>query len=140
MMARHTLRGRVGAQETKRLIVDDGILTQGHKVVAFHVWSIGLGTGDDPECILGKDSDMNSEWDASDNRQIGWAAQTTTATTRMMQFELIDPDHIIINDLYIYNRSATDPANYMVLIEPVTLSDDEAVLQLIKERSQDDLR
>jgi hypothetical protein len=30
--------------------------------------------------------------------------------------------------------------NYLIVIEPVNLSDDEAVLQLIKERSQNDLR
>ena len=139
-MARHTLRGRVAAQETKRLIVDDGQLNVGHRVVGFVVWATGISSSEDPECILGKSSDMNSEWDASDNRQIGWAGQTTSSTSRIMGFNLLDPDNIVIQDLFIYNRADTEEANYLVVVEPVSLTDDEAVLQLIKERGQDDIR
>ncbi len=136
-MRSRTLRGRVTAQETKRLIVDDGMFNHGMKVKEFHVWAISQASNEDPVCILGLDSDMNGEWDASDNRQIGWAAQTTSASSRIAQFNLIDPDHIVIQDLYIYNFSDTEEANYMVVLEPVMLTDDEAILQLIKERSQD---
>lgn len=138
-MARHTLRGRVNPLETKRLILDDGMLNSGHRVTEFHVWAISQASGDDPQCTLGLQANMGGDWDASDNRQIGWASQTTTATTREMKFNLVDPDHIVIRDLFIYNFS-NDAANYLIVIEPVTLNDDEAVLQLIKERSQDDLR
>ena len=134
-----TLRGRVNGTAVKRLIVDDGRLNHGYKVTAFHVWATSIASGDDPACSLGLDFDMNGSWDASDNRQIAWAGQTTTSTTRMMQFDLIDPDHIVIMDLYINNFSIAE-ANYLVILEPVELTDDEAILSLIKERSQDDLR
>jgi hypothetical protein len=125
--------------ETKRLILDDGMLTSGHRITEFHVWAVSQASGDDPGCILGLQANMGGDFDASDNRQIGWASQTTTATTREMKFSLIDPDHIIIRDLFIQNIS-NDLANYLVVIEPVSLNNDQAVLQLIKERSQDDLR
>jgi hypothetical protein len=134
-----TLRGRVAAGETKRLIVDDGRLNHGMKVKEFHVWAISKASSDDPECSLGLDYDMSPNWDASDNRQIAWAGMTTTVTTRLMDFSLIDPDHIVIQDLWIQNFGS-DPANYLVLLEPVELTDDQAILSLIKERSQDDLR
>lgn len=138
-MKTRTLRGRVDAQTVKRLIVDDGQFNNGMKVKEFYVWAISQASGDDPGCSLGLDYDLGSSWDASDNRQIAWSGQTTTATTRMMQFSLIDPDHIVITDLYINNFSTVE-ANYLVILEPVTLTDDQAVLALIKERSQDDLR
>ena len=134
-MKRHTLRGRVEAGEVKRLIVDDGRLTHAMKVDEFHVWAISLASGDDPECSLGLNYDLGPNWDASDNRQIAWAAQTTTATTRMMTFELVDKDHLVNQDLYINNFSA-HPANYLITLTAVTLSDDEAILTLIKEASQ----
>jgi hypothetical protein len=134
-----TLRGRVDASETKRLIVDDGRLNHGMRVKEFHVWAISKGSGDDPECSLGLDYDMSANWDASDNRQIAWAGQTTTAGSRLMQFSLIDPDHVVIMDLYIQNFGS-DVANYLIILEPVELTDDQAILTLIKERSQDDLR
>jgi hypothetical protein len=138
-MKRRTLRGRVGATEVKRLIVDDGRLNHGYKVTAFHVWASSQSSGNDPEASLGLDYDMDGSWNASDNRQIAWAGQTTTSTTRMMQFDLIDPDHVVIMDLYINNFSSVE-ANYLVILEPVELTDDQAILSLIKERSQDDLR
>ena len=134
-----TLRGRVDGLQTKRLIVDDGRLNHGMRVKEFHVWAPSVAGSTDVECALGLDYDMAAEQDASDNRQIGWAAQTTSATSRVMQFSLLDPDHIVINDLYINNFS-DDEANYLVILEPVELTDDQAILALIKERSQDDLR
>ncbi len=138
-MKLRTLRGRVAAITVKRLIVDDGRLNHGMKVKEFHVWAPSVAGSTDVECALGLDYDMAGDQDASDNRQIGWAAQTTSATSRVMQFSILDPDHIVINDLYINNFS-DDEANYLVILEPVVLSDDEAILTLIKERSQDDLR
>lgn len=138
-MSRHTLRGRVDAGDTLRLIIDDGMLNQGHKVVEFHVWAQSIASGDDPACVLAKSYDANPSWDASDNRQIGWAGQTTTNTTRMMQFDLLDPDAIVVQDLFLINIGTT-VANYLVVIEPIHLTDDQAVMQLIKERSQDDIR
>jgi hypothetical protein len=137
-----TLRGRVDALTVKRLIVDDGQFNHGMKVKEFHLWATSHGGSRDVEASLGLDFDLGATWDASDNRQIAWAAQTNSAAAGSegsFQFSLIDPDHIVIKDLYINNFGA-NVANYMVILEPVTLSDDQAILQLIKERSQDDLR
>ncbi len=136
-MRTRTLRGRVDSLETKRLILDDGQFNQGMKVKEFHVFSRGQGTSEDPSCILGLDYDLGNDYDASDNRQIGWAGQSTSDGSRIMTFSLIDPDHVVLRDLYIYNIR-NEPGNYLIILEPVSLSDDEAILQLIKERSQDD--
>jgi hypothetical protein len=47
-------------------------------------------------------------------------------------------------DLYIQGRvgasGGTSTINYLIELETVELSNDEAILSLIKERSQDDLR
>jgi hypothetical protein len=56
------------------------------------------------------------------------------------QISVIDPDHVIIQDLWIRNENAVDEVNYLIELEPVDLNDDQAILSLIKERSQDDLR
>lgn len=138
-MGRHTLRGQVDAAETKRLIVDDGDLTSGHRVVEFHLFATNTTLGDDPAAILGLQANMGGNWNAGDNRQIGWAAQKTSPSQDLQTFSLLDPDHVVIRDLYIYNYTGV-VANYLIVIEPVNLTDDEAVLQLIKERSQNDLR
>lgn len=139
MMARHTLRGQVDASETKRLIVDDGNLTSGHRVKEFHIFATNTSLGDDPAAILGLQANMGGNWRADDNRQIGWAAMKTSPSQDLQTFSLVDPEHIVIRDLYIYNYTGVI-ANYLIVIEPVSLNEDEAVLQLIKERSQNDLR
>lgn len=135
-MRRHTLRGRVEALDTKRLILDDGRLTHAMRVIRFEVWARSLASGEDPECILGLDYNMGNEMDASNNVQIAWASQTTSATSRVMGFNAIDPNHVVIQDLWIQNIANTETANYLVELEAVEISNDQAVLQLIKERSQ----
>ena len=134
-MPLHTLRGQLEPNELRRLILDDGMFTEGHKITSFEVWAISLVSGDDPAAILALSNKIGTEFDASDNRQIGWAMQTTTATSRVATFNTIDPDHVVIRDLFIRNISA-HPTNYMVTIVPMKITDDEAVLQLIKESAQ----
>ena len=140
-MARHTLRGQIDNLIPKRLILDDGRLTSGHRVVSFQIWT-DFNTSETVAATLGTQYDMDPLANAGDNRQIAWAmcSYDLTGTNRGGQmWNVIDPDHIVIQDLYILsNRNVT--FNYLVVIEPVELNDDQAVLQLIKEKSQDDHR
>lgn len=143
-MALHTLRGQVREGEVKRLIVDDGDLNNGHRVKSFTV--IGRNPVDpaaDCFATLSLDYDAPLLWEFGDNRQIGWAAVQLSQAPHA-PFSLIDPNHIVIRDLYIQGQmgasGGSEIINYLIELVPVTLSDDEAVLQLIKERSQDDLR
>jgi len=136
----HTLRGRVDQNATKRLILNDGRLNHGMVVKEFYVWTISQASGDDVDCILSLSGTVTGEMDASDNRQIGWARETTTATTRLMSTSIIDPDHVVVQDLWISNIGTDGASNYLVILEAKELNDNESVLQLIKERSQDDPR
>lgn len=135
-MRTHTLRGNLPAQTTRRLIVDDGRFTNGMIVKEFYVWVKSIASNEDPECYLSKQPSTLNAFDASDGDQIGWAAQTSTQGTRLMDFSVVDPDHVIVQDLYIRNIAATETANYLIVLEETSLSEDEAVLQLIKEVSQ----
>ena len=141
-MKRRTLRGQLPSGELRRLIVDDGNFNRGFKVLEFHIWATSLTGSRDVQAVLGLDSDMAQSFDASDNRQIGWASQQNNIGGQegLGNFSLVDPDHVVIRDLYIANFGpAGNTANYLVVLEPMDLTDDQAILQLIKERSQDDL-
>jgi len=143
-MNRRTLRGQVEHNQVKRLIVDDGRLNHGYKVVKFVVFPLNSGIStNDVMGTLALDYDGAALiWDGGDNRQIGWAAQGIGSSRDMDQgFTLLDPDHIVIRDLYIYGSGSGDvDVNYLIELETVDLTDDQAILTLIKERSQDDLR
>ena len=140
-MKRRTLRGKIPTPVTShRLIVDDGRLNHGYRVVEFHIWP-DLDGNDLAVGVLGLDYDMLAVADAGDNRQIGWAIGSVDATGTNLggqKWTVLDPDHVVIRALYIICNQT--PSNYLIVLEPVELSDDQAILSLIKERSQDDLR
>ena len=140
-----TLRGQVAEGEVKRLIVDDGRLTHGYKVTKFVIAATPSFPDADAYATLSLDFDAPLTWDWGDNRQIGWAS-TNTATTAGAnnEFSVLDPDHVVIMDLFIQGQVAasggTSVFNYLIVLEPIELTNEQAILTLIKERSQDDLR
>lgn len=144
-MPRHTLRGQFTEGTVHRLIIDDGMFTQGHKVVRFVIAADPSGSAQDAYATLSLQYDSPLNWNWGDNRQIGWASTNIVSTAGAeAPFELIDPEHVVIRDLYVQGQvsgaGGTSVINYLVELEPITLTEDEAVLQLIKERSQDDIR
>ena len=137
-----TLRGYLTDTDVHRIVVDDGRPNHGYKVLDFRVWVEGTGA-DGVSAVLGTQYDMLPGMRADDNRQIAWAGNTwsSTGTPTTGSFSVIDPDHVIITDLYIQGLNANiDPCNYLIIVQPITMTDDEAILRLIKERSQDDIR
>jgi hypothetical protein len=142
---RRTLRGIVDSGVNKRLIVDDGRLNHGYRVVRFEIFPVDVASGaSDCSGVLSLDYDgTTEEWRADDNRQIAWSSTTmSTIYSLNNKTDIIDPDHVVIMDLWVlaYTNGSDGRINYLVELEPVNLTDDQAILALIKERSQDDLR
>jgi hypothetical protein len=141
-----TLRGQFNAGDNIRLILDDGRLTHGYKVKRFIVSGTNSTSADDVNAVLSLDYDAPVVWNWGDNRQIAWASsnQSLSASVDGPNFTLVDPDHVVIMDLWIQGVSGVSPGpgkiNYFVELEMVELTDDQAILALIKERSQDDVR
>ena len=144
-MRRRTLRGQVVEGDVKRLIVDDGRLNNGYKVTRFVIAGDPGSSANDAFATLALDYDSPRSWDWGDNRQIAWASTNVQSTAGAQSFfELVDPDHVVIQDLYIQAQvgsgTGSSVCNYFIELEPVELTNDQAILSLIKERSQDDLR
>lgn len=141
-----TLRGRVDPNTATRLIMDDGQPTHGFVVKEFYVFPENPASGgnDSVYGTLSIDQDgSTTRWLADDNRQIGWAStvQDETGFGTRAPSSIIAPGHLVVRDLWFMasRASGTDKINYLVVIEPVTITQDQAVLALIKERSQDDI-
>lgn len=137
-----TLRGRSTVNgEVRRLIVDDGQFTQGYKVLDFRILGVDPVSGTaDSVGTLALSQLGATRWDLSDNRQIAWAGQTmVSSASPYPTMATIDPDHIVVRDLWVWGYGTTaDPGyQYLVTLEEVTITEDHAVLQLIKEVSQD---
>ena len=130
------LRGQIDSGSQKRIIVDDGMYQHGYVVKDFVVWATS-NTGGDAECYLSLNETTVTSFDAGDNRQVGWAGQTIAPAAN--QFSFLDPSVTVVRDLYVRNISASGTANYMIVIEPVMLTEQQGLLTLVQERSQDDL-
>ena len=148
-----TLRGQIsatGGKGEKQLILNDQLINRGLRVTGFFVWPSIMDVNADEtfNAILSYAPLANASvtMDAGDNTQIGWSfySQTlagagTSAKTNSGFFnQLIDPDHIINRDLVISLRETTDNMvlNYLITCELMTLTDDQAIITIIKENSQ----
>lgn len=136
-----TLRGKATDATIKHLVIDDGNLNHAFKVLEFVVFSdLPASAAADAWGTLAVNEDGASNWDASNNGQIGWSGQSIhNADGPMNQFSLIDPDHVIVRDLYLYGEAggSTQTFNYFVRLQAVSLNDDESIIALIKEGNQD---
>ena len=137
-MSLHTLRGQMQPSSKRVLIIDDGRLNHGMKIKEFHVWGIDNDSSAEMTLNLNEEN-VGTNFNASNGNQIAWASQTGAAgVPTNSSFSLIDPNHVVVQDLVLNNFGSTT-GNYLVILEQVTLSDDQAILALIKERQQDDL-
>ena len=98
-------------------------------------------------CLALEESGITTaKYEFADNRQIAWATAATVLDIDNYR-SYLDPEHIVVQDLWLgaYAVDTSDSStedlsvelNYVIEIEEVSSSMNEAVLQLIKERSQD---
>jgi len=135
-----TMRGQfevVGNVGKLSLIIDDGLINRGYRVKYLDVWPNQVSaSGHDFQSILTMDTlPSPPTMDASDNRQIAWSFAEGTATGSVYR-SIIDPDHVAVRDLFIQTQGDNGVYNYLIVIELMQLTDDEAIVQIIKEESQ----
>lgn len=135
-----TLRGQIkvtGGTGKQQLIVDDGLINRGYKVIGFYVWEHeGRNVAFNASLSM-QPSLAASQMDASDNSQIAWVWQGSAASGWGWKEYILDPDHIIVRDLYVTVKDAADDLyNFMVEVEEYAISNDEAIINIIKEGSQ----
>lgn len=162
MVLRGTLPDNSYYLNPKRLILDNGDFKRNYRVVEFTVFpNLNRKSGNigsyaqitasptwmaNVALALEESGITDGEFRFNDSRQIAWfqgygASQPSQYRTHL------DPNHIIVQDLWIggYAVDTSDGSsevlsvalNYHIVIEEVTSSLNEAVLQLIKERSQE---
>ena len=167
-----SLRGTIALADNARLndyqvfTYEAGDLTRAWIVKEFYLWPRDFraqGTTSDGQFLVcaslatdvigstGFDEILNVD----DNRQIGWLAKGYNLRNASSDFiagptgitpdnaALLDPDHVINNELFINlyttsddTNSATRRWNYLVILEPKKISPVEAILQLVKGKAQ----
>lgn len=142
-----SMRGQLtvtGGSGRQTLLVEDGLINVGYRVRSFDVWPADVFTPNfiQYNAVLTM-STLPSPvtMDASNNAQIGWAFEEcqgapATGPPAGMYRSYLDPDHVAVRDLFVQVSGTDGDYNYLLVIEKVELSDDEAIIQIIKEESQ----
>ena len=143
---KRTLRGQIevsGGVARKNIIVSDGLVNLGLKIISLQTWNSETPDGSGSRfhtAILSLDTiSSGSVMDASDNRQFAWAQSSINGTDGniLQPYTIIDPDHIVNRDLFLSFVGSTNGIyNYLIEAQVVELTDDEAIITIIKETSQ----
>tara|TARA_Y100000114_G_scaffold154223_1_gene175804 strand:+ start:1513 stop:1983 length:471 start_codon:yes stop_codon:yes gene_type:complete len=154
LIGKYTAKGIVTESETEgsipqKIPLYDANPSTAYRVVGFHIWGASYGSSTQPDCIgkLSKNDDgvtsASNFMRADDNNQLawGWFNATTDSGGDSME-SIIDPDNLVVEDLYVYARSnsgSTSSINYMVLLEKYEISEWQGALAMARDRAQGDL-
>lgn len=138
-----TLRGKIDASMTGQkitLIVDDGRLNHGHRITSIQMWPARASQVGDIAATLATDGRASViPMDSSNNGQIAWV-YGSFGTSPGNGFEtILDPNHIVVQELVLvaeFGANFADGVNYMITLQPFSLTDSESAVVQIKARQQ----
>ena len=137
-----TLRGSIDTLDgniKKQLILDDGRPNHGLRILDFQIWTDNLNPVGGGSFTLSMEVITPAAmFNAEDNRQIAWAAggYDNNVPVAVTWRTIVDPDHIINRDLFLNGFCSVGRWNYLITCQEYILSDEEAVISIIKETAQ----
>ena len=136
----YTVLGSVIDNTVKKIRLFDGRFDTGYKVVAFKIFPHNptSGNSDAFGCLATESAAATSDWDAADNRQIGWSSQNMAGGYAANEtMSILDPDNLIIEDLYIFANDANDnPVNYIITMEKYDITEWQGALAMVRNSAQ----
>jgi hypothetical protein len=149
----YTARGVLTEEQTEagtpqRIQLFDGSFDTAFKVVEFHVWSTSSLSNTQADVVGKLSTSRNSTqepgdfFQAADSNEIAWCASgfgLDGMNAGTFSEFLLDHDNIVIEDLWVYVRSATDtiPVNYMVRMEKYEVGPTIGAVTMAKNKSKD---
>lgn len=149
----YTARGVISEQDTEagspqKIPLFDGSFKTAYRVVEFYIWAVNYSGSSHPDCIgkLSKNAIGTTAstvfMRADDDNQIAWSTSAgSTDGGQSMGQGIVDPDNLVVEDLYVYARHAgtTGPVNYLVVMEKYEITDWQGALAMARDRAQGDI-
>lgn len=118
--------------EPRRAALFNGSFTENFEVVSVQIFPESIANND-TILVLHLNDDLQATANAENPTQIGWA--TTDALAQ--DWSYIDPDHIIVNDLFLSAfGAAPGTVNYVVKLRRKRTTIYEAMFDEVKNRQQ----
>ena len=147
----YTAKGIVSEDNTtagtpQKIPLFDGSFKTAYRVKEFYIWGATWNNTTNPDCI-GKLSKNDTGTTgavnfmrADDDNQIAWAGSNGGTDSPGVEFDnfVVDPDNLVVEDLYVYVRIGGDsaqPINYMVVMEKFEISESQGALLMARDRA-----
>ena len=140
----YTTRGVVSTTGLARITLFDGRFDTGYRVVKFDMAMLTQNVNAEASCKLLTDDRGSSadsdDWNWDNNEEIAWArtGNNTTSNATHTTESYVDPDNMIIEDLYI--KAATNEGdaevNYMIVLEKYEFTEWNGALNMVRNSSQ----
>jgi hypothetical protein len=135
----YTCKGQVASGVTERIILFDGRFDTGYRVTSFTIVAADIASADDSYGTLFSDEagSGTNVWNWQSNGQIAWASTNAGTKMVMYAFSRVDPDNLIVQDLFVRGIEANDAAvNYMITMEKYEFSEWRGALAMVRNNSQ----
>ena len=136
-----TLRGQLSGDGStnrfkRQLVVEDGRINVGYRVTSFRCWPFDYDQTFAFQANLSVSESGTDELDASNSSQIAWVLGNHYIEESL--HGIIDPEHIVNKDLFIRTKLSQtyQKLNYLIELVEVELTDDEAIMTLVKNSQQ----
>lgn len=133
-----TIRGQIVVPEVTRIDLFDGKFTTGYRLKDFKITPQDMSSSFEIACrITTEDIGHTTNYDWSDNREIGWAAWNVPINSRFGMFSLVDEDSTIIEDIFLDPLGTSELViNYWIELERLTFSEAMGAMNMVRNRSQ----
>ena len=142
----YTCRGSIRSDNSSnRIILDDGRFDTAYRVVDFVIGPHDMDNlftfAFTAKLLTDDDTSTGVNWNWEDNAEIGWAAFAFdgNATDTLGNFKQIDPDNLVVQDLFIRADEANGndkKLNYFLRMEKYDITDSQGALAMVRNRSQ----
>jgi hypothetical protein len=133
----YRLRGQGTSGDVERVSLFDGRFDTGFVLRSITVVPQSILSSEEISLrVLLEEEAHAVNWDWSSPNEIAWASYGTPINTRFGLYDRIDPDVIIVEDMYLdFSGDADQIINYMIELEKIKMDSWEGGFQIAKNRN-----
>lgn len=147
----YTARGQLTENQSEggqpeRIRLFDGRFDTAFKVREFWIWGSNTGTSSniDASGKLATSPNVRNDtqfFNADDGRELAWgsSAGSTDTVFNAPPGAIIDPENLVIEDLFVFARAPNDdiPVNYLIVMDKFEITDTLGAVSMAKDRARD---